>query len=71
MSNMNTVVRALREKFQQQEEKHNFQFQCIHCGRHQTISLMLQSNITKGVCYLYRILFKIKDLCLSSTYRSI
>jgi hypothetical protein len=65
MSNMNTNVRSLRDKFQQQqanqydnltknrqEQKHDVLFQCIHCGKHQTVTLLLESNITKGVCCL-------------------
>jgi transcription elongation factor Elf1 len=53
MSNMNTNGRSLRDQFQQQQQKHDIQFECIHCGRHQTISLLSQSKIIKGVCCLY------------------
>jgi transcription elongation factor Elf1 len=71
MSNMNTNGRSLRDQFQQQQQKHDIQFECIHCGRHQTISLLSQSKITKGVCVLFIYISKIKDLCSSSTCRSI
>ncbi|CAF1002603.1 unnamed protein product [Rotaria sordida] len=64
MSHMNTNVRSLRDQFQQQqqqtnqysnvtqnrpEQKHDILFQCIHCGKQQTISLLLQSNSTREI----------------------
>jgi hypothetical protein len=51
---MNTNARSLREKFPQQ---HEILFQCIHCGRHQTITLL-----TKGVCAVY--MLKNKKICV-------
>jgi hypothetical protein len=61
MSNTNTNVRSLRDKFQQQqanqyanltknrqEQTQDFSFQCVQCGTHQIVTLLLQSNITKG-----------------------
>ena len=65
MSSTNASVRSLRDKFQQQQQvnqygnrtnarqdqKHDVLFQCIHCGTHQTISLVAQWPLTKG---LYR-----------------
>jgi uncharacterized protein CbrC (UPF0167 family) len=67
MSHTNTNVRSLRDKFQQQqanqydnmtknrqEQNHDILFQCIHCGKHQTVTILLQSNITRGMClYIY------------------
>ena len=64
MSHTNSNIRPLRDQFQEQqqanqyddvtknrhEQKHDILFQCIHCGRHQTVSLLLQTNKTKGVC---------------------
>ncbi len=58
MSNMNTNVRTLREKFQQeQEEKHQILFQCIHCGRHQTITLLTKGGYF-GEVFCLRFVFK-------------
>jgi transcription elongation factor Elf1 len=84
MSNTNTNVRSLRDKFQhqqanqysnvtqnRQDQKHDIAFQCIHCGRHQTVTLLVQSNITNGVCLDIKFRFNIKDLCTSSTCRCI
>jgi transcription elongation factor Elf1 len=84
MSNTNANVRSLRDKFQhqpanqysnvtknRQDQKHDISFQCMHCGRHQTVTLLLQSNIPNGVCLYMKFRFKIKDLCTSSTYRRI
>jgi transcription elongation factor Elf1 len=54
MSNRNTDIRSLRENLQQlanrHEQKHEVSFECRHCGRQQTISLLLQPNLKKGVC---------------------
>ncbi|UJR31339.1 hypothetical protein I4U23_018835 [Adineta vaga] len=57
MSNTNTNVRSLRDKFQQQQinqydnsitnQQHDISFQCIHCGKHQTLTILLQANKTK------------------------
>jgi hypothetical protein len=59
MSNMNTNVRTLREKFQQeQEEKHQILFQCIHCGRHQTITLLTKGGYFGVFFFLERFVFK-------------
>ena len=56
MSNRNTDKRSLRENLQQladrHEQKHEISFECRHCGKQQTISLLLQPNIKKGVCLL-------------------
>jgi transcription elongation factor Elf1 len=57
MSNRNTDIRLLHENLQQQtnrhEQKREISFQCCHCGRQQTISLLLQPNLNKGVCVVY------------------
>ncbi|CAF1577359.1 unnamed protein product [Rotaria sp. Silwood1] len=65
MSQTNTNVRSLRDQFQQQqqqqanqynnitknqsEQRHDISFQCIHCGRKQIVSLLLQSNSSKDI----------------------
>ncbi|CAF2148338.1 unnamed protein product [Rotaria magnacalcarata] len=64
MSHTNTNVRSIRDQFQQQhpqvnqygnisnhryEQKHDILFQCIHCGRHQTVCLIFQPNATKDI----------------------
>ncbi|CAF0965682.1 unnamed protein product [Adineta steineri] len=64
MSNTNANVRSLRDKFlqqqqqvnqydntikHQQEQKHDISFQCIHCGKHQTVIFLLQPNLTKDI----------------------
>lgn len=50
MLNMNTNQRLLLD-----EQKHDIIFQCNYCGKHQTISLILQSDRSKGVCILTKI----------------
>ena len=61
MSNTNANVRSIRDKFQQphqasltktrQEQKHDIVFPCSHCGKHQTISLLLPFNETQGLSW--------------------
>ncbi|CAF4273547.1 unnamed protein product [Rotaria socialis] len=62
MSHTNTNARSLRDQLQQQrpqvnqygnisnyrhDQKHDILFQCINCGRHQTVCLIFQPNATK------------------------
>ena len=53
MSYTNTHGRSLRDKVNQSnnvtKNRHDISFECIHCGRHQTLTLLLQSN---GVCLI-------------------
>ena len=59
MSNTNTNVRSLRDKFQLPQvnqydnvtkQQHDISFQCIHCGKHQTLTILLQADVAQGVC---------------------
>ena len=78
MSNTNTNVRSIRDQFQQphqanltktrQEQKHDIVFPCSHCGRHQTISLLLQSNETRGLSWTERALFDRRRELLEKFY---
>ncbi|CAF1629503.1 unnamed protein product [Adineta ricciae] len=56
MSNTNTNVRSLRDKFQLPQvnqydnvtkQQHDISFQCIHCGKHQTLTILLQADVTQ------------------------
>lgn len=47
MSHTNANVRSLRDQFEQQQ-KHDISFQCIHCGKHQSLIIIFQTNLKKG-----------------------
>ncbi|CAF1016284.1 unnamed protein product [Adineta ricciae] len=58
MSNTNTNVRSLRDKFQLSQvnqydnvtkQQHDISFQCIHCGKHQTLTILLQADVTQEI----------------------